>query len=416
MTTTITIPFDVPDVTILSVEEPDRTTLRITVASTILGTKCRKCGRWITLYHGTDDPIELRHLPMLGRTTIIRVYPVRYRCSDCHRRPTTTQRLPWYPLRGGHTEAYDAYLVQQVINSTVEAVSQREDVGYEAVMGALRRHVPTEVTWKDIPHLAVLGVDEIALKKGRKDFVTIVTGRTREGEIRLLAILKDRKKATVKAFFRQIPARLHAQILAICTDLYEGFVRAAREVFGRDKVVADRFHVTKLYRKALEQVRKREMRRLKETLSQGEYQKLKGVMWALRKTPQALTPDEYQALHHLFRHAPVVQTVYDLCQDLTDIFDNPAFTVSEAREAMTAWVERVRHTGVRAFKTFLTTLKAHWCEITNYFLNRQNSGFVEGFNNKIKVIKRRCYGILNPQHLFQRISLDLSGYGAKAEI
>ena len=49
-------------------------------------------------------------------------------------------------------------------------------------------------------------------------------------------------------------------------------------------------------------------------------------------------------------------------------------------------------------------------EITNDFLDRQTSGFVAGFNNKIKVIKRRCYGILNVKHLFQRIHLDLSGY------
>ena len=49
-------------------------------------------------------------------------------------------------------------------------------------------------------------------------------------------------------------------------------------------------------------------------------------------------------------------------------------------------------------------------EITNYFIERQSSGFVEGLNNKIKVIKRRCYGILNRNHLFQRLFIDLRGY------
>lgn len=49
-------------------------------------------------------------------------------------------------------------------------------------------------------------------------------------------------------------------------------------------------------------------------------------------------------------------------------------------------------------------------EMTHYFLERHTSGFVEGLNNKIKVIKRRCYGILNAGHLFQRIYLDLFGY------
>jgi transposase len=35
---------------------------------------------------------------------------------------------------------------------------------------------------------------------------------------------------------------------------------------------------------------------------------------------------------------------------------------------------------------------------------------VEGFNNKIKVLKRRCYGLFNLKHIFQRIFLDLEGY------
>jgi transposase len=48
--------------------------------------------------------------------------------------------------------------------------------------------------------------------------------------------------------------------------------------------------------------------------------------------------------------------------------------------------------------------------ICNYFINRHTSGFVEGLNNKLKVIKRRCYGMLNIKHYFQRMFLDLQGY------
>ena len=36
----------------------------------------------------------------------------------------------------------------------------------------------------------------------------------------------------------------------------------------------------------------------------------------------------------------------------------------------------------------------------NYFVNRNTSGFVEGLNNRIKMIKRRCYGIFNIGHLY----------------
>jgi len=59
---------------------------------------------------------------------------------------------------------------------------------------------------------------------------------------------------------------------------------------------------------------------------------------------------------------------------------------------------------------FLTTV-ANWREeITNYFLQRQSSGFVEGLNNKLKVLKRRCYGLDSVKTLFQRLWLDLEGY------
>lgn len=44
------------------------------------------------------------------------------------------------------------------------------------------------------------------------------------------------------------------------------------------------------------------------------------------------------------------------------------------------------------------------------FINRDNRGFVEGFNNKAKVLKRRCFGMTNIAHLFQRLFLDFSGY------
>ncbi|CAK0759298.1 hypothetical protein CCP4SC76_3110006 [Gammaproteobacteria bacterium] len=81
---------------------------------------------------------------------------------------------------------------------------------------------------------------------------------------------------------------------------------------------------------------------------------------------------------------------------------------------MDGWMARVRSSNIRCFDAFLKTLEARKNEITNYFFERHTSGFVEGLNNKIKVIKRRCYGIFNIGNLFQRINLDLIGYSLYA--
>jgi transposase len=82
----------------------------------------------------------------------------------------------------------------------------------------------------------------------------------------------------------------------------------------------------------------------------------------------------------------------------------------EAKKKFEEWKQEVIQSRVNCYKSFIKTLDNWMDEITNYFLSRENSGFVEGLNNKIKVLKRRCYGITNITHLFQRIFLDLKGY------
>ena len=66
--------------------------------------------------------------------------------------------------------------------------------------------------------------------------------------------------------------------------------------------------------------------------------------------------------------------------------------------------------GLTCFDAFLKLLDSWLDLIANYFINRQSSGFVEGLNNKLKVLKRRCYGLRNVVRLFQRLTLDLEGY------
>lgn len=408
MMTTIEIPLDIPDVTIEHIELDVQGDSIITVRSTLKGTICRKCGRRITKGHGHDNAITLRHLSILGRKTSIRLCPARYTCLRCKGQPTTTQTLPWYVPRSPHTTAYNEHLLCELINSTVEDVSLKEDVGYKAVVGVIDRYLDTKVTWKTISRIDVLGIDEVSLKKGHKDFVAIVTGRWGE-KTHILAVLKDRQKITIKAFLDSIPLRLRRTIKAVCSDMYDGFVNAVKEVLGGHVLVIDRFHVAKGYRGAVDTLRKHELKRLKKALSEKEYGRLKGVMWLLRKKPEHLDAEERKTLDCVFHHSPALQLAYTFSQELTEIFDQ-ALSPRQAQHRIRVWKKRVKDSGLTCFNSFLTTVGKYRHGILHYFRNRHTSGFVEGLNNKIKVIKRRCYGILNITHLFQRIYLDLEGY------
>ena len=102
--------------------------------------------------------------------------------------------LAWYEQRSPHTKAYDEYLLKQLVNSTIEDVSRKENIGYDAVVGALNRQIDVAINWDEIENLNTIGIDEIALKKGHKEYATIMTVKQTNGKVRVLAVLPDRKK------------------------------------------------------------------------------------------------------------------------------------------------------------------------------------------------------------------------------
>jgi transposase len=405
----VTVPLDIPDVRVLKTEINPHGELVITIESMKAGATCHRCGRWIDKFHGHDDWVTLRHLPVFGRPTYLRYRPTRYQCQTCEGHPTTTQRLDWRESNSPHTFAYDEHLLVQLIGSTVEDVSHKEQLAYDAVLGAMERRISAEVDWAAYTRLEVLGLDEIALKKGHRDFVTIVTARLHAERVVILAVLADREKDTVVAFLRSIPQRLIETIHTVCCDMYEGFTEAVRTEVKTARIVVDRFHLTRHYHQAADELRQQELHRLKQELAPADYQLLKGSMWAFRKSPSDLRPEERQVLRKLWKEAPKLKQAYDLREQLTAIFDQD-LSQACAKSKIRAWIARVELSELKCFDAFLLTLDHWWEEITNYFIDRASSGFVEGMNNKLKVLKRRCYGIFNLKHLFQRIYLDLEGY------
>lgn len=405
----ITIPLDIPDIRVLQTQITEQGEFLITVESTLSSARCRRCGREIRKFHGQDDWVSVRHLPILGRPVYLRYRPKRYRCETCEGKPTTTQQLSWHESDSPQTTWYDTYLLLQLVNSTVDDVSIKEHLPYDVVLGVLERRIVATVDWTQYPALGILGLDEIALKKGHRDFVVIVTARLPNNHLAILGVLSDREKATVKTFLQSIPSTLAATIHTACMDMYESYIQAVRECLPQVQIVIDRFHVAQQYRAAADTVRKQELKRLQQALPKTEYRQLKGNLWAFRKNATDLSPEEQACLVRLFGYSPELAAAHLLREELTEIFEQ-ATGLTQAQEQIRAWQERVRHSGLSCFDTFLNTLDHWWNEITNYFHHRNSSGFVEGLNNKIKVLKRRCYGLLNVKHLFQRIFLDLEGY------
>jgi len=405
----IILPLEIADVRVLKTEINPAGEVIITVESTKKETRCRKCGRTITKFHGYDDWVRVRYLPVFGRSSYLRYRPRRYQCLDCVDHATTTQRLEWHEGGSQFTLEYEDHVLVQLIHSTIADVRIKEGLSYDSVLGVLERRIDPTVNWASFSQIETLGLDEIASKKGQGHYLVIVTSQQADGRLRILAVLPDRQKETVLEFLRSIPERLKRTIQTVCSDMYEGYTASVREVLPQARLVIDRFHVAEAYREGLDRLRKAELRRLKQELPKENYATLKGSMWALRKSPEGLTAQDRQVLKQLFGYSPDLKRAYDLQQQLTNLFDRPLSQTS-AKGSLRAWTKRVHKSGLTCFDPFLATLETWWEEISAFFVARANSGFVEGLNNKLKVLKRRCYGLFNRHHWYQRIFLDLEGY------
>lgn len=409
MDNSIQIPLDLPDVRVLEVSKTEEGSWLIRVESTLKGTSCRKCGKKLRHFHGFDQPIRLRHLPVFEQPVFVELRPKRYQCPNCKGKPTTTQRLSWHELRSPNTKPYEQWLLSFLVNSTVVDVANKLGITEETVTGVLDRRVRTKVNWEQFPRIEILGIDEIALKRGHKDYVVLITTPLMNQGVEVLAVLPDRKKETVVNFFASIPDPLRKTIERVCTDMYLGFVNAAREQLPRAHIIIDRFHIARAYRNCADRVRRVELKLLKQNLSKKEYGDIKGAMWIFRKSPEQLKDEEWELLQRLFAYSPKMKEAYILREELTQIFDRK-YDPKGAKCAIRAWCKRVRQSQISQFKSCLKTIET-WLEpIANYFLERLTSSFVEGFNNRVKVLKRRCYGIFDVEHLFQRLTLDIHGY------
>jgi transposase len=254
-----------------------------------------------------------------------------------------------------------------------------------------------------------MGIDEIAVKKGYSGYLTIISSHLNGGKT-ILKVIEGKKKEDVISFLKTIPKPLRKTTIAVCTDMYDGYINAAKAVFSsKVPIVIDRFHVANLYRDCLTKLRIKELKRLRKKLTHEQYQLLKEPIAILQKNSELITEEDRKKLTPLFKKSPDLKRAYRLCRKITSIF-NSHIPKRSASKRINNWINDVHESNLIHFKKVSETFKDRQKEIVNYFKDRQNSGFVEGINNKIKVTKRRCYGLSEPKTFFLRLFLDFSGY------
>ena len=408
MAITLAVLLDLPDVRVLANRMLEDGAVLIEGESTLQTAQCHRCGRELDRFHGFDRPIRLRPLPVFGRRVFVEIRPKRYRCPYCEDGPTTTQHCAWYAPNRPHTTAFEQDVLKRLIHSTVADVSRQLALGVKAVEGILDHRLAPAVDWTAFAALDTLGIDEVTLLKGQGHYVAVVWARDAAGGTHVLAVLPDRLQTTVQAFLETIPDALKATVRRVCIDMWEGYAGAVAAALPDAHIVVDRFPLAVCYRDAVDELRKAECRRLNTGRPPKRAAPTAELRPLLRREWRELNREQQGQVVELFEQPPALASAYMLRTLLTAIFDHSPDRAT-AQTRLQRWTEQVKAAGLSCFDKFLNALHRWQDGILNYFEGGHTSGFVEGLNNKLKLLKRRCFGLDDPVELFRRLWLDIEG-------
>ncbi len=249
-----------------------------------------------------------------------------------------------------------------------------------------------------------LGIDELQLAHGSGQFVAVIVDHTHE---RVLEVLKNRSKETVRGYLQQNRDRgLLAEVIEVTTDMWDGYVEAAREALGEQvRITIDRFHVMKNFQDHLTAAR----REIQRQLPKEQAKALKGTRWLWLTNQENLSADERAELAVLGKRFPLLQQLRGQRDKLRALFDDTTIhTAAAGARQLRAWMQGARQLGLRALETFCKTLENWLDQIANYFVDRASNGRVEGFNTGLRGILWRAFGMFNFEHFRLRV-LDRFG-------
>jgi transposase len=224
---------------------------------------------------------------------------------------------------------------------------------------------------------------------------------------RVLDVLKSREKQVIREYLaRGRTSGLLSQVIEVTTDMWEGYVQAAREVFGEGvRVTIDRFHVMKNFQEHLTAAR----REIQRQLPRDEAKALKGTRWLWLTNAENLTEQEQAELAVLQERFPLLGRLRQQRERLRLLFEDRRIdTAAAGSKQLRAWIEEARALGVKALDRFCQTLDRWLEKIANYFVARASNGRVEGFNTGVRSLLRRAFGMLNFEHFRLRV-LDRFG-------
>jgi transposase len=350
--------------------EPDQK--RVTVKISFCGSElcCPDCDA-LSPQADMAPERKWRHLDTMQFATEIHARIPRSKCSKCG---VKTIKIPWAGKHSRFTLLFEAFAIEVMqACSNVKRAAELLGIDWSTAHAIMKRAVDRGLKKRSIEKVHNVGVDEKSFGSGQ-DYVSIMTDL--DGS-RVLEVVEERTNESADKLWESLPETQRKQVRAVAMDMWGPFINSARKHVPEAEIVHDKFHIAKYLNDAVDKVRRRENRELRES----EDMRLTGTrqLWLYAKPN--LSRKRLKELKALQDDDLKTAKAWSMKENFRHFWRYVYSTSAEG--FFETWYDWVIESGITPMIKVAEMLERHLPEILSYFRHRITNATSEGYNSKI---------------------------------
>lgn len=291
-----------------------------------------------------------------------------------------------------YTKRFAFYVGKRCSSSTIKDVAKELRLDWKTVKELEKQYLREKLRRATKPRPKVIGIDEISIRKGHT-YRIVVSDLEKKRPIWFGG--NDRSEKSMDLFYAELGAAKSAKIRLAVMDMWRPFENSTSQKAPQAAILYDKFHVIRHLNEALDKVRKSEYARV----SGNDRRFIKGQKYNLLSNRENLSLTGRDALKALLAANKKLNTAYLLKESFGQLWDYQS--EAWARKFFDNWKASLKRQKLKPFEKFAEMIERHWDGIAAFCKseNKVSLGFVEGLNNKIRVIQRRAYGLRDEEYL-----------------
>ena len=318
----------------------------------------------------------------------------RVRCRRCGK--VKREQLDFLADNPLYTKRFAHYVGRRCRSATIKDIAKELKLDWDTVKALEKQYMQAQLAKAGTPGPKAIGIDEISVRKGHT-YRIVVSDLIRRRPIWFGGT--DRSEASMAMFYDWLGSKKSGGIRLAVMDMWKPFRNATKARAPQAAILFDKFHILRHLGDALDKVRKSEYARL----SGRDRSFIKGQKYTLLSHRENLTLQGRTALKKLLGANKRLNMAYVLKESFGQLWDYER--EGWARRFFDNWRASLKWQRLEHYEKFAAKIDRHWDGIAAYCKpeNKVSLGFVEGLNNKIRVIQRRAYGLRDEEYLRLKI-------------